>query len=89
MSIDTTTPPPLDPTLYESRAGVPIAVATVALTVATSAVCLRSYARAVMLRQFGWDDWAAIVALLLAMGSGIMVATSTCQPARLSHGLDR
>ncbi|GAB1310585.1 Rhodopsin domain-containing protein [Madurella fahalii] len=71
------TAPPLDPALYESRAGVPIAVVTVALTVATTAVSLRCYTRAVMLRQFGWDDWAAIVAILLAMGSGIMVATNT------------
>jgi hypothetical protein len=29
-----------------------------------------------MIRQFGADDWAAVVALVLAMGSGILVAAS-------------
>ncbi|KAL2021637.1 hypothetical protein VTK56DRAFT_6990 [Thermocarpiscus australiensis] len=73
------TPPAttLDPALYESRAGVPIAVVAVSLTVATAAVTLRSYTRAIMIRSFGPDDWAAIVAMILAMGSGIMVATNT------------
>jgi hypothetical protein len=51
-------------------------VVTVSLTLATTAAVLRSYARAVMIRQFGADDWAAIVALVLALGSGIMVASS-------------
>ncbi|KAJ4297315.1 hypothetical protein N0V88_004233 [Collariella sp. IMI 366227] len=62
---------------YESRAGVPIAVVTITLTTATTAVALRTYARAVMIRQFGADDWAAVVALILALGSGIMVASNT------------
>ncbi|AEO70551.1 uncharacterized protein THITE_2015113, partial [Thermothielavioides terrestris NRRL 8126] len=69
--------PATDPALYESRAGVPIAVVTVSLTVATTAVCLRSYVRAIMISQFGADDWAAVVALVLAIGSGTMVATNT------------
>ena len=71
-----TASPPLDPALYESRAHVPIIVVTVALSVATASVCLRTYARAVMIRQFGADDWAAIIAIILALGSGIMVASS-------------
>ncbi|KXX80580.1 hypothetical protein MMYC01_202240 [Madurella mycetomatis] len=66
----------LDPDSYESWAGVPIAVVTVSLAIATTAVCLWTYARAVLISQFGADDWAAIVALILAMGSGIMVAAS-------------
>lgn len=61
---------------YESRAGVPIAVVTITLSIATTAVALRTYARAVMIRQFGADDWAAVVAVILALGSGIMVASS-------------
>ena len=73
-----TTPPPLDPALYESRAHIPIIVVTLALAVATASVSLRTYARAVMIRQFGADDWAAIVAIVLALGSGIMVASSAC-----------
>ncbi|KAK4647821.1 uncharacterized protein QC761_104720 [Podospora bellae-mahoneyi] len=75
---DTFTPPQgLAPEMYESRAGVVIAVVAVCLTTATTAVGLRSYSRATLIRQFGMDDWAAIVALLLAMGSGIMVASNT------------
>lgn len=76
------TAPPQFADPYESRAGVPIAVVTVALTVATTCVGLRTYARAVMLRQFGADDWAAVVALVLALGSGLMVASSV-YPFRL------
>ena len=74
---------PLDPALYESRAGVPIAVVVTCLTVAVAAVSLRTYARAVLIRQFGADDWAAIVALVFAMGSGIMVASSALPQLRL------
>jgi hypothetical protein len=68
---------PLDPALYESRAHIPIAVVTVVLSLATIAVGLRSYTRAVLLRQFGVDDATAILALVLAYGSGIMVASNT------------
>jgi hypothetical protein len=79
MSANTTEP--LDPALYESQAGVPIAVVSVVLTIAFTAVCLRTYTRAVMIRQFGADDWAAVVALVLAMGSGILVAASEYPPS--------
>ncbi|KAK0656877.1 hypothetical protein B0T16DRAFT_315824 [Cercophora newfieldiana] len=68
---------PLDPALYESRAHIPITVVTVVLTLASTAVGLRTYTRAVLLRQFGLDDATAILALVLAMGSGIMVASNT------------
>ncbi len=55
----------MDPSLNnESRAGVPIAVVTVTLTIATTAVCLRTVTRAFVIHQFGMDDWAAIVALV-------------------------
>lgn len=69
--------------LNESVAYVPITVVAVVLGVATLAVSLRVYARAVMIRQFGYDDWAAVVALVLAIGSGIMVATSMCSLIRI------
>ncbi|KAH6619312.1 hypothetical protein B0J18DRAFT_445595 [Chaetomium sp. MPI-SDFR-AT-0129] len=75
-------PQPLDPAAYEDRSGVPIAVVTVTLSIATLCVCLRSYARAYLIRQFGPDDWAAVAALVFAMGSGIMVASNT----RNGHG---
>lgn len=62
--------------VWESRAHVPITVVTVVLGLASLAVGLRTYARAVVIRQFGMDDYAAITALIFAMGSGIMVASS-------------
>jgi hypothetical protein len=74
MSTAPTTPTPEDPALYESRAGVPIAVVSTVLAISTAAVGLRSYCRAVIVRQFGVDDWAAVAALLLAIGSGITIA---------------
>ncbi len=75
--------PPLDPAyLAESRAHVPIAVVSVVLSFATLAVAARSYARTVLIHQFGMDDWSAIVALILALGSGIMVASSQYLPSR-------
>ncbi|KAL2271334.1 hypothetical protein VTJ83DRAFT_705 [Remersonia thermophila] len=77
-----TTPPPLDPALYESMAGVVIAVVTVCLTVAVTTVCLRTYTRAAVLRQFGADDWAAILSIIFAIGSGTMVALNT----KYGHG---
>ena len=69
---------PLDPALYESRAHIPITVVAVVLSLATLLVSLRSYTRAILINQFGMDDYAAIIALVLAMGSGIMVASSKC-----------
>lgn len=65
---------PPDPALLESRAHIPIVVVTLVLCLASTAVGLRSYTRAQLIRQFGMDDIAAICALVLAMGSGIMVA---------------
>ena len=76
--MSTTSSPPLDPAYYADRSGVIIAVVTVTLTVATTCVGLRTYARAVMLRQFGLDDWAAVIAVLFAIGSGITIAASAC-----------
>ncbi|KAL1843478.1 hypothetical protein VTJ49DRAFT_1349 [Mycothermus thermophilus] len=73
---------PLDPALYESMAGVVIAVVSVCLTVAVTTVTLRTYTRAIVLRQFGADDWAAILAVMFAIGSGTMVALNT----KYGHG---
>ncbi|KAK0751657.1 hypothetical protein B0T18DRAFT_403057 [Schizothecium vesticola] len=68
---------PPDPALLESRAHIPIIVVTVVLCLASTAVGLRSYTRAQLIRQLGMDDIAAICALVLATGSGIMVASNT------------
>ena len=62
--------------VWESRAHVPITVVAAVLSMATLAVGARTYARAVLIRAFGMDDYAAIFALIFAMGSGIMVASS-------------
>lgn len=76
--MSTTTPTAeLDPAVFESQAGTVYAVVIVTLSIATISVGLRTYARAIMIRQFGMDDWAAIAAVLLAIGSGIMVASNT------------
>lgn len=75
--MSTTTAAADDGKVWESRAHVPITVVTVVLSLATLAVGLRTYARAVVIRQFGIDDYAAIFALIFALGSGIMVASST------------
>ncbi|KAB5584948.1 hypothetical protein GE09DRAFT_1048168 [Coniochaeta sp. 2T2.1] len=56
----------MDPALtMESRAYVPIAVVVVTLTIATTAVILRSYTRAILIQQFGYDDIGAIISLTL------------------------
>ncbi|KAK3393540.1 hypothetical protein B0H63DRAFT_505413 [Podospora didyma] len=68
---------PLDPSLYESRAHVPITVVAVTLSVAFLTVAARTYARAVIIRSFGMDDWAAIAAVIFAIGSGGLVASNT------------
>ncbi|KAK0730871.1 hypothetical protein B0H67DRAFT_639320 [Lasiosphaeris hirsuta] len=57
----------LDPSFYESRAVVPIAVVTIVLSLATVTVALRTYTCAVIIHQFGMDDGAAIIALLFAI----------------------
>ncbi len=48
----------------QSRAGVPIAVVTVTLVIATIAVFFRSYTRIYLVNRFGIDDWAAALALV-------------------------
>jgi hypothetical protein len=50
----------------QSRAHVPIVVTVVTLMIATTAVALRSYTRAVLIKQFGYDDIGAIISLVCA-----------------------
>ena len=67
----------------ESRAGVPIAVVATTLTIATTAVCLRTYTRACMLHNFGMDDWSAVVALVKCYTSPMRpnLSTANTNPA--------
>lgn len=48
----------------ESQAWVTITVTTVATAVALTVACLRFFTRAVLIKQFGSDDWAALVAMV-------------------------
>ncbi|KAH8899178.1 hypothetical protein GQ53DRAFT_299506 [Thozetella sp. PMI_491] len=65
------------PTDGESRAGVTITVVAVMLFLATAAVGLRTYTRTLLIRQFGLDDCAAIVSMVLTWGAGVSIATNT------------
>jgi hypothetical protein len=49
------------PDPYESRQTTVIGVTTFVLAVTAIAVSLRVYTRAFILRQFGVDDWIAVV----------------------------
>lgn len=69
-------PTELPPWAYESRAHVPVIAVAVTLSLATIAVGLRTYTRQYIIRYLGLDDYAAIVALVFALGSGLMVASS-------------
>jgi hypothetical protein len=53
----------------ESKAKVPIAVVVVALTIATTAVILRSYTRLILIKKFGYDDIGAIISLVSCLSS--------------------
>ncbi|KAM7193881.1 hypothetical protein V8F33_007567 [Rhypophila sp. PSN 637] len=68
--------PELPPWAYESRAHIPVITVVVTLSIATFAVGLRTYTRKYILDHVGLDDFAAIVALAFALGSGIMVASN-------------
>ncbi|KAL1845105.1 hypothetical protein VTK73DRAFT_1122 [Phialemonium thermophilum] len=70
-------------TAQQSRAWVTITVASVMLCLATVSVVLRTYTRAVLIKQFGVDDAAALFTLLLALGCGAAVLTN------VKYGLGR
>ena len=55
-------PPGIDPT--ESKKTLIYAVISGMLGVAFVSLCLRLYTRAVLIKQFGWDDGAAIFAFV-------------------------
>lgn len=49
----------------ENRAWVTISVASVTLFLATLSVLLRVYTRMALIKQFGMDDFAAVVTMVL------------------------
>ncbi|KAL2202977.1 hypothetical protein CC79DRAFT_1191826 [Sarocladium strictum] len=68
-------PPGVDPD--ESRKTLIYAVISAMLGVAFLSLCGRLYVRSVMIKQFGWDDGAAIFAFLMVFGSGFAVIYQT------------
>ncbi|KAL0932641.1 uncharacterized protein CTRU02_211604 [Colletotrichum truncatum] len=68
-------PPGIDPN--ETRQPLIIGVTAFVLSIAFLAVSIRTYTRAVMLRQFGMDDWAAIGTFFLIFACGLSVAINT------------
>ncbi|CAK7230071.1 hypothetical protein SBRCBS47491_007462 [Sporothrix bragantina] len=63
-----------DPSTYtESTAWVVITVSTITMTVALTALAARVFTRAVLVKQFGADDWGACVAGLGLLLCGIWV----------------
>lgn len=53
---------------------MPIAVVVATLTIATTAVILRSYTRAVLIKQFGYDDIGAIISLVSCCFSAVLAS---------------
>lgn len=63
MASNTTTPE-LPPGSFDSRVPTVIGVVTFTLSVATLFVGLRIYTRAVVIKQLGYDDLCAVIALV-------------------------
>ncbi|KAK0385137.1 hypothetical protein NLU13_7615 [Sarocladium strictum] len=68
-------PPGIDPT--ESRTTLIYGVVSAMLGVAFLSLCLRLYTRVVLIKQFGWDDGAAIFAFGMVFGSAFAVMYQT------------
>ncbi|KAH8170403.1 hypothetical protein LIA77_09184 [Sarocladium implicatum] len=68
-------PPDLDPN--ESRKTLIIIVISGLLAVSFLSVSLRLYTRTFLIKQFGWDDAAAIFAFCMVFGSGFAVVWNT------------
>ncbi|KAF2729055.1 hypothetical protein EJ04DRAFT_516204 [Polyplosphaeria fusca] len=52
----------------ESRADMTIAVCTVILAIMLISVSLRVYARTMITKTFGWEDWTCVIAAILNVG---------------------
>ncbi|KAI1345017.1 hypothetical protein F5Y15DRAFT_14514 [Xylariaceae sp. FL0016] len=71
--------PSIDPSTlpHDNRGNVLIGVVCVVCSIATIAVALRFYTRAFMVKQVGADDYLSLVALILALATGISQAANT------------
>ncbi|KAI0017629.1 hypothetical protein F4780DRAFT_772205 [Xylariomycetidae sp. FL0641] len=65
--------PSVDPSTlpHDHRGGVVVGVACLMCSIATVAVGLRFYTRAVLIKQVGPDDYLALLALLIALATGV------------------
>lgn len=68
-------PPGIDPD--ETRKILIYGVISGMLGVAFLSLCMRLYTRAILIKQFGWDDGAAIFAFWMVFGSGFAVMYQT------------
>ncbi|EPE09507.1 integral membrane protein [Ophiostoma piceae UAMH 11346] len=57
----------------ESQAWVVITVASITMGIAFTALACRVFTRAVLVKHFGVDDWAAVVAGIMLLMCGLMV----------------
>ncbi|RYO99942.1 hypothetical protein DL764_006651 [Monosporascus ibericus] len=73
----------MDPEAAESKAWVTIAVVSTTLSIALVALGLRVFTRSILVKQFGADDWAALVAGFCALTCGLLVAIN------IKYGLGR
>lgn len=58
-------------------------VAAAFLSIATVAVSLRCYVRGWLIKGFGWDDWAMVVAMVPTIDSNwhsLILESNTCRP---------
>ncbi|KAH7008820.1 hypothetical protein EDB80DRAFT_717523 [Ilyonectria destructans] len=62
---------------HESRKSTIIAIVSSVLTVAFLLVSMRVYTRAVLLRNFGFDDWCCIFAFISTLACGALIAQNT------------
>ncbi|KAL6401912.1 hypothetical protein AUP68_14369 [Ilyonectria robusta] len=62
---------------HESRKSTIIAIVSSVLTVAFLLVSMRVYTRAVILRNFGIDDWSCIFAFISTLACGALIAQNT------------
>lgn len=76
--------PPTDPAIdAENTAWVVITVSTITMTIALLTLGARVYTRAIIVKQFGADDYGAVMAGVSLLLCGIWVCLSTYSPVAL------
>ncbi|KAM7219405.1 hypothetical protein V8F06_005139 [Rhypophila decipiens] len=70
-------PPEMIPGFHDNRSGLVIFCVTLCLVVSTATVAMRIWTRKVIIDKMGADDWAAIIAMVITWGEGIIIGIST------------